>query len=258
MFFRSWRHGLVDTAKVAIVTGGTHGIGRAIVGTLAERGYAVVAVGNDAGQAEDTRQELAQRGLSAAVLDADAAVGADVQRVVEWTVSRHGTVSALCNIAGIYTRGTALTLTEEAWDRTLAVNLKGMFLFARGVIPHMIAAGGGAIVNTSSVSAHGNRNLLAYCASKAGVLGLTRALAMDHVEDHIRVNAIVPGFTLSGMTADSSPERLASFAEASPAGRVGLPQDVANLVAFLLSDDAATISGAYFDVNTSPARPVGR
>jgi 3-oxoacyl-[acyl-carrier protein] reductase len=104
------------------------------------------------------------------------------------------------------------------------------------------------------VSSYGNRNLVAYCAAKAGVLGFTRALAMDHVQDHIRVNAIVPGFILSGMTADSPPERLAAMAAGNVAGRVGEPQDVANLVAFLLSDDAATITGAFYEVSTAPVR----
>jgi NAD(P)-dependent dehydrogenase (short-subunit alcohol dehydrogenase family) len=241
-------------ARVAIVTGGTHGIGRAITTTLAARGYAVVAVGNDAAQAADTRQALRERGLAADTREADVAVSADVEGVVRFTLEKHGRVDALCNNAGIYTRGTVLTVTEEAWDRTMAVNLKGMFLFARAVIPHMIAAGGGAIVNTASVSSYGNRNLVAYCAAKAGVLGLTRALAMDHVADHIRVNALVPGFILSGMTADSPPERLAAMAAGNVAGRVGEPQDVANLVAFLLSDEAATISGAFYEVSTAPYR----
>lgn len=241
-------------ARVAIVTGGTHGIGRAITTTLAGRGYAVVAVGNDAEQAEGTQRELRERGLAAETLWADVAASADVERVVRFTLEKHGRVDALCNNAGIYTRGTVLTLSEEAWDRTMAVNLKGMFLFARAVIPHMIAAGGGAIVNTASVSSYGNRNLVAYCAAKAGVLGLTRALAMDHVQDHIRVNAIVPGFILSGMTEDSPPERLAAMAAANVAGRVGHPQDVANVVAFLVSDEAATTSGAFYEVSTAPYR----
>jgi NAD(P)-dependent dehydrogenase (short-subunit alcohol dehydrogenase family) len=241
-------------ARVAIVTGGTHGIGRAITATLAARGYAVVAVGNDAAQAEGTQALLRERGLQADTREADVALSADVEGVVRFTLERYGRVDALCNNAGIYTRGTVLTVTEEAWDRTMAVNLKGMFLFARAVIPHMITAGGGAIVNTASVSSYGNRNLVAYCAAKAGVLGLTRALAMDHVQDHIRVNALVPGFILSGMTADSPPERLAAMAAGNVAGRVGQPQDVANLVAFLVSDEAATISGAFYEVGTAPYR----
>jgi 2-hydroxycyclohexanecarboxyl-CoA dehydrogenase len=244
----------MTNAPVAIVTGGTHGIGRAITTTLAERGFAVVAVGNDGAQGADTRRELAARGLTAEVMDADVAVSADVERVVRGAVGRYGRIDALCNNAGIYTRGTVLTVSEEAWDRTMAVNLKGMFLFARGVIPHMIAAGGGAIVNTASVSSYGNRNLVAYCAAKAGVLGFTRALAMDHVQDHVRVNAIVPGFILSGMTADSPPERLVAMAAGNVAGRVGEPQDVANLVAFLVSDAAATITGAFYEVSTAPVR----
>ena len=241
-------------ARVAIVTGGTHGIGRAITATLAARGYAVVAVGNDPAQAEGTQELLRERGLQADTREADVATNADVEGVVRFTLEKYGRVDALCNNAGIYTRGTVLTVTEEGWDRTMAVNLKGMFLFARAVIPHMIAAGGGAIVNTASVSSYGNRNLVAYCAAKAGVLGLTRALAMDHVQDHIRVNALVPGFILSGMTADSPPERLAAMAEGNVAGRVGQPQDVANLVAFLVSDEAATISGAFYEVGTAPYR----
>jgi NAD(P)-dependent dehydrogenase (short-subunit alcohol dehydrogenase family) len=240
--------------RVAIVTGGTSGIGLAITTTLAARGYAVVALSNAAEQAEGTQRALTELGLAVETLTADVAVSADVERVVRFTLERHGRVDVLCNNAGIYTRGTVLTLSEGAWDRTIAVNLKGMFLFARAVIPHMIAAGGGAIVNTASISSYGNRNLVAYCAAKAGVLGLTRALAIDHAPDHIRVNAVVPGFILSGMTQDSPPERLTAMAAANVAGRVGQPQDVANMVAFLVSDEAATISGAFYEVSTAPYR----
>ena len=111
-------------ARVAIVTGGTHGIGRAITATLAARGYAVVAVGNDAAQAEGTQELLRERGLQADTREADVAVNSDVEGVVRFTLEKYGRVDALCNNAGIYTRGTVLTVTEEAWDRTMAVNFE--------------------------------------------------------------------------------------------------------------------------------------
>ena len=239
---------------VAIVTGGTYGIGRGITLKLASDGYRVVAFGLDGRQigsaAENgragTSAELEARGLAADLLEADVARSEDVGRVVDFAMNAYGRIDALVNNAAIHPSGTILQTTEEVWDRALEVNLKGMFLCTRAVLPHMIEQGGGAIVNIASKASWGQPNLLAYSASKGGVLGFSFALAYDHLKDHVRVNVVVPSGVMTGMNEGTSRPDVA--AQASVAGRNTVPADVANAVAFLLSDEAATISGAVLNV----------
>jgi NAD(P)-dependent dehydrogenase (short-subunit alcohol dehydrogenase family) len=242
--------------RVVIVTGGTYGIGRGITLTLAGRGWAVVACGMDGRQmgsmAENgstgTQAELARQGLTADIVEADVSNGADVDRLVEFTLQRHGRIDALVNNASIHPSGTILETSEEVWDRVLAVNLKGMFLCTKAVLPHLIERGGGAIVNIASRASWGQPNLLAYSASKGGVLGFSYALGYDHLHDGIRVNTVVPSGVATGMN-EGSPRR-ERLARDSVAGRITQPEDVANAVAFLLSDEAETLSGAVLNVNS--------
>lgn len=242
--------------RVAIVSGGTFGIGQAITMLLAGRGYRVVAFGLDAPQPGSTAeagsyvtaQLLEEAGLSADLLEADVSIAADVQRVVEQAIGRYGRVDALVNNAAIHPRGNALTTTEAIWDRVMDVNLKGMFLCAKSVIPHMVSGGGGAIVNVGSAAGWGKQNLLAYAASKGGVHALTMALAYDHLHDHIRVNCVLPGGTLTGMTASLGRPNFLQQASNTASGKVTRPEDVAAACAFLLSDDAGQISGSMLDV----------
>jgi NAD(P)-dependent dehydrogenase (short-subunit alcohol dehydrogenase family) len=239
----------VDTLNVVIVSGGTYGIGRAITVTLAERGYRVVAFGLDQPQVgsraqkgtEGTRKELARRSLTADLLCADVSKARQVARVVQFAIRKYGRIDALVNNAAIRVKGALLQTTEEMWDKTLSVNLKGMFLTTKAVLPHMIRQGKGAIVNIGSGSGWGRHGRIAYCASKGGVLAFSAALALDHLEDHIRVNVVVPGFTRTGMTEGAKiPKRMA--------GKILRPQDAANAVAFLLSPDAEAISGSVTTV----------
>ena len=249
----------MENGKVAIVTGGTYGIGRAITCELARRGYRVVAVGLDArqigseaaGGAAATREALDRVGLSAEILEGDVSAAADVRRVVEFAVARHGRIDALVNNAAIHPRGTITETSEEVWDRVLDVNLKGIFLCCKAAIPEMARQGGGAIVNIGSASGWGKPNLLAYCASKGGVFGLSTALAHDHLEEHIRVNVVVPGWTGTGMTtAGETPPRREPMQRGAKtaSGRANTPDDIAKAVAFLVSDDAAQISGTVLTV----------
>jgi NAD(P)-dependent dehydrogenase (short-subunit alcohol dehydrogenase family) len=253
--------------KVIIVTGGTYGIGRGITLKLAELGYQVVAFGLDSRQmgsvAENgtsgTQAELEKRGLSADLLEADVSSAADTQRIAALTMEKHGRIDGLVNNAAIHPSGTVLETTEEVWDRVLDVNLKGMFLMTKAVLPHMIAQGGGAIVNIASKASYGQPNLLAYSASKGGVLGLTFALGYDHLHEHIRVNAVVPSGIVTGMNENSP--RMERAAGESVAHRNGRPTDIANAVAFLLSDEAELITGAVLNVNSfvnqgGPVRPL--
>ncbi len=258
----------MNTSKVAIVTGGTYGIGRAITLELARRGYRVVAVGLDArqigseaaGGAAGTRQALREEGLDAEIVEGDVSVAADVERMLEITLARHARLDVLVNNAAIHPRGTIVETSEAVWDRVMEVNLKGMFLCCKAAIPEMLRLGGGAIVNIGSGAGWGKPDLLAYSASKGGVFALSAALAHDHLKDHIRVNVVVPGGTTTGMTAIAETTFGAELglrarepviermARGTVSGRANAPQDIAKAVAYLVSDDAAQVSGTTLSV----------
>lgn len=242
--------------RTVIVAGGTYGIGRGIVLDLARRGWRVVAFGLSTrqpgsaaeGGVEDTREALAEAGLEGAVMDGDVSSADDVARVVTAALAATGRIDGLVNNAAIRPSGTILDIDEASFDQVLAVNLKGPYLTSRAVLPHMIAVGGGAIVNIGSGSGWGKPNAAAYCASKGGIFALSAAMAYDHLADGIRVNTVVPGpQTASGMVEEMAAQRpLPPVQTAS--GRQTTPQDIANAVAFLLSDEAAQISGTVVDV----------
>lgn len=245
--------------KVVIVSGGTFGIGRAITVTLAHHGWRVVAFGLESRQlaslAGDAipslRNELAGRDVE--LLDADVSQTGDVRRVVDVAMTKYGRIDALVNNAAIGPLGTVLETTEEVWDRVLDVNLKGAYLCAKAVIPHMIERGGGAIVNVGSGAGWGKPNMAAYAASKGGLFALSAAMAYDHLCDRIRVNTVVPGGggIVTGMSlgrVGGDRDKLGQGAPGTAAGRPATPQDVAHAVAFLLSDAAEAISGTVLDV----------
>ncbi len=248
-------------ARVVIVTGGTFGIGKAITLTLAERGFRVVAFGLDSPQPSTVaanaiaplREELQQRGFTGDVLEADVSSAADVDRIVQHTLSRFGRIDALVNNAAIGPLGTVLDTPEDLWDRVIDVNLKGPYLTSRAVLPHMIAGGGGSIVNVGSGAGWGKPNMAAYSASKGGLHALTMALAYDHFHDHIRVNMVIPGGggIITGMSvgrAHGDVQKASTNGPGTAAGRHGTGQDLANAVAFLLSPEAEVISGTVIDV----------
>ena len=243
-------------APVTLVTGGTYGIGRAVTLTLAARGHRVCACGLEARQTgsaaergiEGTATALAAQGLEADLAEVDVADAAQVERWVSGVHARHGRITGLVNNAAIHPRGDVTQTDEDTWERVLAVNLKGVFLTCRAVVPVMREAGGGAIVNVGSGSGWGKPDLAAYCASKGGVYALTMAMAWDHLPDHIRVNLVIPGGTHTGMTELGDFPAFERLASRTVSGRVTQPQDVANAIAFLLSDAAAQMSGTVLDV----------
>lgn len=253
--------------KVVIVTGGTYGIGRAITRVLAEREYRVVAFGLEAKQMGSTaergiagtRQALEQAGASAELMEGDVTKAADVARIVQHTMSRYGRIDGLVNNAAIHPSGRLLETEEAIWDRVMEVNLKGVFLMTKAVLPHMIAQGGGAIVNIGSGSQWGRSNLLAYCASKGGVYAFSMATAYDYIHDHIRVNMVIPGGApITGMT-EFMPN-IAAGGASTVTGRNTEPEEVAYAVQFLLSDDARQNTGTIIDVGCfahqgGPVRP---
>jgi len=248
-------------AKVVLVSGGTFGIGRAITLGLAQRGHSVVAFGLEAPQVSSTaqhaipglREELAQRGLAAELMEADVSLSADVAEVVERALARFGRIDAVVNNAAIGPLGTVLDTDEAVFDRIIAVNLKGPYLTSRAAVPHMIAQGGGSIINIGSGAGWGKPNMAVYSASKGGVAALSTAMAYDFFHHRIRVNTVIPGGggIVSGMSLGRVGGDAARFGKGAPgtaAGRVATGDDIANVVAFLLSSEAETLSGTVIDV----------
>ena len=251
----------MSSPRVVIVTGGTFGIGRAITLRLAELGHSVVAFGLEAPQISSTAtaaipglaSELRERGLHADLMEADVSNPADVAKVVEATLERHGRIDALVNNAAIGPLGTVLDTDEATFDRIMAVNLKGPYLCSRAVLPHMIRIGGGAIVNVGSGAGWGKPNMAAYSASKGGVFALSAAMAYDFLHHRIRVNTVVPGGggIVTGMSlgrVGGDPARLGQGAPGTAAGRPATGDDIANAIAFLISPEAEAISGTVIDV----------
>jgi NAD(P)-dependent dehydrogenase (short-subunit alcohol dehydrogenase family) len=251
----------VTVSRVVIVTGGTFGIGRAITLRLAELGHRVVAFGLETPQVSSTAAaaipelaaKLKGRGLQAELIEADVSRASDVARVVDVTLARHGRIDALVNNAAIGPLGTVLDTDEALFDRILAVNLKGPYLCSRAVLPHMIASGGGTIVNIGSGAGWGKPNMAAYSASKGGLFALGAAMAYDFLHYRIRVNTVVPGGggIVTGMSVGRVGGDMTRVGQAAPgtaAGRPASGDDVANVVAFLISPEAEAISGAIIDV----------
>jgi NAD(P)-dependent dehydrogenase (short-subunit alcohol dehydrogenase family) len=238
------------TDKTALVSGGTYGIGRAIVAKLAQCGFRVATFGLEPERSRETREILADLGLGAEVLTCDVARAADLREVTSTVLDRFdGRIDVLVNNAATRFVGTIL-------DTTYDINLNAVFLLTKQVIVHMIDAGQGAIVNLGSTSGWGGWNHIAYCVSKGALVPFTKCLALDHAKDHIRVNAVLPGATLTGMTENQAPDVLDTWKSTNVAGRVGTPEDIANTVAFLVSPAAETISGAVLEVGTLPGFPV--
>jgi NAD(P)-dependent dehydrogenase (short-subunit alcohol dehydrogenase family) len=234
--------------KVAVVTGGGAGIGRAASLALAREGARVLVTDVNGDAAEATAQLIVQAGGQARAARVDVSRAAEVDAMVAGVLAAFGQLDLAFNNAGINEEHGPLTETTEAeWDRILAVNLKGIWLCMKYEIPAMLAAGGGAIVNTASVlGLTGSRGTPAYVASKHGIIGLTKAAALDHARMRIRVNAICPGTIQTPMYVrreGADPEVDARRAATIPLGRLGQPEDVAEAVIWLCSDAAAFVTG---------------
>ncbi|MEV0589122.1 SDR family oxidoreductase [Nonomuraea sp. NPDC050310] len=235
--------------KVAVVTGGASGIGRATARLFAAEGAKVVVADLDGEGAERVAAEIG--GLAVA---ADVSQPGDCERVVRAAVDTYGGLHVLFNNAGIIRRFTAVDLEIEEWDRVMAVNVRSVFLMCKYAIPLMTQ--GGAIVNTGSGwGLKGGGNAISYCASKAAVVNMTRALAIDHAKDGIRVNSVNPGDTDTPMLREEARqlnEDWAAFekdAADRPMGRSGTPDEIAQAVLFLASDAASYITGSALVVD---------
>ena len=242
--------------KVALITGGASGIGRATAVRFAREGAAVAVVDVEAVGGQAVVRAIVDEGGQALFLRADVSQAADCQRAVQETVDTLGGLDILFNNAGIIRRTTVIDTTEEAWDRVMAVNVKSIFLLSKVAIPVMAEAGGGVIINTGSGwGLTGGRRAVSYCASKGAVVNMTRAMALDHGEQNIRVNCICPGDTDTGMLRDEarqlgeSDEGFLAEAADRPLQRIGRPEDIAQAALYLASDASSFVTGAVLVVD---------
>jgi NAD(P)-dependent dehydrogenase (short-subunit alcohol dehydrogenase family) len=252
--------------KVAIVTGGGAagdgiGNGRAAAILLAKAGAKVVVVDRDGGLAKRTVEMIGEAGGEAIPFEADVTRAAECAAMVALAVKRFGRLDLLDNNVGIGSRGSVVDETEESWRRVMQVNVESMFLAAKHAIPEMRKAGGGAIVNVSSISAIRPRGLTVYTVSKSAVIGLTKAMAVDHGREGIRVNCVAPGPVYTPMVYERgmTPAARETRKKASALGIEGTGWDVGSAVRFLLSEQARYITGQVLVVDggtslTAPER----
>ena len=235
------------SGRVAFITGGARGIGRATAAAFAGEGARVVVADIDGSVAEATARELGDGAIGLAI---DVADVASVKSAVATALARTEHIDVLINNAGITCDATLLKTSDEAWDAVIGVNLSGTFNMTREVAAHMVARGSGAIVNASSVvGVYGNFGQTNYVATKAGVIGMTRVWARELGRKGVRVNCIAPGFIATDMTAKMPADVLDGMKKRTPLGRLGTPEDVARAYLFLSSDEAAFINGQVLGVD---------
>lgn len=241
------------TAKTAIVTGAGAGMGRAVAVAYAREGASVVVVDVNETLANETVKQIQDTGGRAIFAYADVSDAACIEAMVGETVARFGGVDVLYTNAGVQFWGAdtrAHELSEEIWDRTHAVNLKGAWLCSKYVIPIMLERGGGSIILVGSPTGFSGcaPTMTAYSSSKGGVIGLTRIMAVDYARDNIRVNSLFPATTETPMIAHAltTEENRKHLADMIPMGRIGQPEDVAGLAVFLASDESAFCTGGFY------------
>ena len=242
--------------KVALVTGAASGIGRGIAVRFSHMGAATVLFDIDRERGEAVAVEISQQDVKSHLICGDVTAIEDCKRAVAEAIQKFGTIDILCNNAGVAIRKSLEALSEEEWDGAIDVTLKSVFLLSREVIPHMMRAGGGVIVNTGSGwGLKGGPKAASYCAAKGGVVNLTRAMALDYGKHNIRVNCVCPGDVDTAMLRSEcaqlgeSPESFMKEAAARPIARVGTAEDVANAVLFLASPMSSWVTGTALVVD---------
>ena len=237
--------------KVALVTGAGQGLGKAIAESLAQKGACVALADIQFDKVKQVAAAIAQDGGKALSVEADVSKVADIRRMIQATVDGFGGLDILVNNAGILHLTAIEDITEEEWDRIMAVNLKSVFFSIQQVLPFMKEKKGGRIISISSLAGRmgGYANGVAYSASKAGIIGLTRAVARRVADFGITVNALAPGTTETDIIKGLSPGQIDMLKQTIPLKRLGRPDNVSELVAFLCSEAADFITGAVIDVN---------
>jgi NAD(P)-dependent dehydrogenase (short-subunit alcohol dehydrogenase family) len=243
--------------KVALITGGNTGIGQATAVLFAAEGAKVVIADFRADNHQETVTRIEATGGEVLFIQCDVRRASDCQQAIEAAVKRFGRLDILVNNAGIVPFGRAEDTDESTWDATMDTNAKGVFLMSQVAVPVMRKQGGGVIVNTASdAGLVGSKGMVAYCASKGAVVLLTKAMALDHSSEGIRINAVCPGYTLvkrweerSGVDRPDVSEYVAAAARELPIGRVGKPEEIAQAILFLASDESSFITGAALSVD---------
>ena len=240
--------------KVAIVTGAASGIGRATAHKFTKEGARVVAVDINEEGLKETVNTGSEKGKgSLQFLITDVSSSEQVKALVESVASQYGRIDIIFSNAAIMKDGSVINLTEEDWDVLFAVNVKGAFLLGKYGIPIMIDSGGGSFIITASVNSfYAESDIAGYCATKGATLQLTRAMAVDHGPDKVRVNCICPGWIETPMSMPyltENPEGREFAGKIAPAGRIGQPEDVAAVASFLASDEANFVTGAAYNVD---------
>ena len=236
--------------RAAVVTGAGQGIGAATVRLFAEEGARLVLADLRSGPAERLVAEIRAAGGEALFVRADVTSDDDCQAMIEASVNTYGALDILVNNAGIAGKGTVTDITEEFWDRVMAVNLKSIFLASRHAVPHMERGGGGSIVCIASVAGvTGEKGQVAYNTSKHGVIGLVRCMAFDHAPAGIRVNAVCPGATETPLLSPLTEERRTRLEGMHLMRRLGRPEEIARAVLHLASDESSFTTGAAYFVD---------
>lgn len=235
--------------KVAIITGGSRGLGKEIAQRFLEEGAVVVITDINEDKLRKTAEELRERGRIEGIT-MDVSQFSDVQKIMGSIIEKYGRVDILVNNAGITADSQLVNMTEEQFDSVISVNLKGVFNCAKGVVSQMIEHGYGRIINISSVTAHnGNFGQSNYAASKAGVLAMTQTWAKELGKKGITVNAVAPGYTLTEMVKAVPEKVLEAIKEKTPVKRLGKPEEIAAACVYLSSDEAAFVTGAVLKVD---------
>jgi len=239
------------SAKVALVTGSSRGIGRSIALRLAADGFQVVVnYRSGAEAAAEVVGAIEAAGGEALAIQADVTEGTAVEALVAQTLERFGRVDVLVNNAGVTRDGLLMRMKDEDWDMVIATNLRSVFLASRAVLRVMMRQRAGRIINITSISGlSGNAGQCNYAAAKAGIVGFTRSLAKEAGSRGITVNAVAPGYVPTDLTSDLPQALLDEAVKVTPLGRLGSPQDVAGAVSFFASDDAAFITGQVLRVD---------
>ncbi len=236
--------------SVVLVTGAAKGIGRTTALTFSEQGATVVLVDILENELEEARGIIQKSGKEVLSIRGDVSDNSQVQNAVKKTVKAFGKIDVLVNNAGIDV-GSApiINVTEDMWDKSLQVNLKSVFYFCKSVVPIMLENGKGSIVNVASIAGREpNENMAPYAVSKAGIICFSRVLAKEVAKDGIRVNCVAPGLTKTDLLKNLSPEQFDRLLEKIPMGRVGYPEEIADLILFLSSERSSFITGQCFNV----------